>query len=483
MAHGESIGVDSRLGRPATPHPEHIEPEYERMNDESIRRLQLGLFKNELARVRTDNTFFRTFYEATGGIPGDMTSFDDVRAVPTVRKEHVLADARAHPPYGARLQISERDIIQVVESSGMSGLGREVQALSSGDVDLIRRAKVFQFYWAGARKGTVVALHNPVTMAAGALWSMDALRVIGANVLRLGGMEVEQRLDYMQRYGVEVMQASTSYIMRLEHAAEDLGLDIQRDFPRLRSIYVGSGGWTLKWAQELSERWNARLFEVYASSQRVFAYACEFGILRGGARGVLHFLPHLGLTEVIDRTTGEHVEDGQEGEVVITPFGMEASPLIRYATGDRARFVRAGDCPCGRRFDGIEAGSIGRYDDMLRIKEVNIWPETIDGLVFGHSEMTEYRGDLYVDAAGREVAKVLVEFRRRIDRDSRNRKLAALAQEIYEKVRLHFVVEEWSGPSLLQGTTGLRSDLKTKRWSDRRTQTRDSQSPALPARP
>jgi len=185
---------------------------------------------------------------------------------------------------------------------------------------------------------------------------------------------------------------------------------------------------------------------------------------------VMHFLPHLALTEVIDPQTGEHVASGEEGEIVVTPFGQEATPLIRYATGDRARFVPAGSCPCGRAFPGIEAGSVGRYDDMLRLKEVNVWPETIDAFVLTKEWVAEYRGRVSVDGLGRERAAILVEFQPGTPADAREPLLAELAAELHATIGLHFECEEWEGASLLgEAADGIdASSLKVRRWADRR---------------
>ena len=463
------------MGSPRSPTVEYFEPEYEGLSEAEIRALQLDLFRRDLERVWRANRFYARAYYETALAPSDIRRLEDVRRLPTVRKADVLADAASHPPFGERLQVQLDDVVEIVESSGTTGQGREAQALTASDVELVNRAKMFQFFWVGCRKGTVVALHLPVTMAAGALWSLRALQRLGSNVLRLGNMDVEARLRYMKHYDVEVTAVSTSYIMRLEYAAEQGRFDLQADFPHLRSVYVGSGGWTIAWAQERAARWNARLFEVYGSSQRAFALTCEWGIVRGSDHGVMHFLPHLALTEVVNRRTGEHVAPGEEGEIVITPFGQQATPLIRYATGDRARFMPAGECPCGRAFSGIQAGSVGRYDDMLRLKELNVWPETIDSIVLGKQWVAEYRGDVFLGENARETARIQVEFRPGVGVAVRERLLHELAGEVRSVVGLRFACEEWTGPSLLSAEeTGFNPDsLKIRRWTDRRSQAQE----------
>jgi phenylacetate-CoA ligase len=455
-----------------------MRPEFETLDRAALAELQLRRFRQEFRRMWTDNTFFRRRFEEANLTPDAVQSLDDLPKVPIVRKADILADAAAQPPFGTRLGIPTGQIAQIVESSGSSGLGREVQALSAADLAAMTEAKAFQFYWAGCRQGTVVALHVPFSMAAGAVWNHAALTMLGSNVLRLGSLEAGDRLDAMRRYRANVTAASTSYLMRLEYAAEQAGLDLQRDFPDLTAVFVGSGGWTTAWAIEHMRRWNVRMYEVYANSQRAFAYTCEWGVLRGSERGILHSLPHLGLLEVVDPATGVHVAPGEEGEIVITPFGMAGTPLIRYGTNDRGRYLTGESCPCGRHFDGIEAGSVARYDGMLRIREVNVWPETIDEVVLAFAEVEEYRGDLYVDERGREIARVSVEIGAGVPESARPPLLERIADQLHERIRLHFTIEAWRGASLRQASEDRLSaaSLKIKRWQDNRSASRDQLS-------
>lgn len=458
----------------------YFEPEIERLSREEIRALQLRLFREDLERVWHGNAFYRPRYEAAGLQPEQVRSLDDLRRVPLVRKEDVVRDIETRPPYGTRLGVPEHEIVNVVETSGTTGKGKEVQALTRHDWDLIVRAESHGFVWAGAGKGTVVAMNMPVTMTAAGAWWFGTFERLGCNLLRLGNADTTTRLHTMKRYGAQVMTSSAAYLLRLEHVAAAEGYDLQRDFPRLASIFCGGGGWTVGWAEERAARWNATLYEQYGSSQRCTAWTCERGIVHDGRPGMIHSLPHLCLIEVLDRERGRPVAPGDEGEVVITPLGYEGTPLIRYATGDRARFLPAEACVCGRAFDGIEAGSVARYDDMLRIKGINVWPDALGRIVFGHPEVAEFRGDAFVDGHGAEQVRVRVEFHREIDAGRRAEILHAVAREIERTVGLHFLVVEWDGPSLLGADgTGINPDtLKVRRWADRR---RDALGAAPPA--
>jgi hypothetical protein len=142
--------VDPQRGDLPQPRTIYLEPEFERLGQQELRSLQLDLFVKELSRVRHANAFYKRIYDAAGVEVDKIRTLDDVRRVPIIRKKDILQDQEARPPFGDRLQ-------------------------------------------------TVVALHIPVTMAAGAFWSLEALRSLGASPLRLGNMPAEDRLAYMNR--------------------------------------------------------------------------------------------------------------------------------------------------------------------------------------------------------------------------------------------------------------------------------------------
>jgi phenylacetate-CoA ligase len=110
---------------------------------------------------------------------------------------------------------------------------------------------------------------------------------------------------------------------------------------------------------------------------------------------------------VIEPTSGEPVGPGEYGELVITPFVAQASPLIRFATGDRVQV--ADRCECGRPGIGLVSGRVNRFDHMLKVKGVNLWPEALDNAVFSVEGVREYEASVEVDAHGREALTIAVE--------------------------------------------------------------------------
>jgi len=149
--------------------------------------------------------------EGAGLRPGDIREPDDLRLVPVTTKDELVRDIEEYPPYGSRLQVSTSAVVNVVETSGTSGKGREVHPQTGADLEAIHRAEAYGFVWAGVTKGTVVLLTWPVTLTAGSTWWLLTLGRLGANVLRIGHLSSEEKIRYMLRYGVEVVIATPSY--------------------------------------------------------------------------------------------------------------------------------------------------------------------------------------------------------------------------------------------------------------------------------
>jgi phenylacetate-CoA ligase len=165
----------------------------------------------------------------------------------------------------------------------------------------------------------------------------------------------------------------------------------------------------VEWADRHRDVWGAKLHEMYGSSQMgsVVASTCERG-LPEGTRGVLHVHDWATIVEVLDPETSEPVAPGEEGELVLTPFYRRATPLLRYRTGDRVRYLPPGSCPCGRPTIGIESGTISRYDDMFKIKLKNIWASEVDQVILDELGAREYQANIYLDDRGREQVAVTV---------------------------------------------------------------------------
>jgi phenylacetate-CoA ligase len=415
-----------------------------------------------LARVYKRNVYYRRVFAAAGLDPSAIRTPADYRRLPLTTKQEVLADIAARPPFGARLQVPRRRLAGLAETSGTSGVGQEVYAKTRRDLAVYHQMERVGFDWAGVRPGAVVAFTFPVTTTAAGQWYYGALLDTGAVVLPLGNYDTRRKVGYLQRYGCDTLIASPSYLARLAHVAAEAGLT-----PRARAIIVAGEAYSVGTAERIEREWGGRLFEQYGCTQGGIGWTCERGALPEGRRGLIHMLEPLVYCEVLDRTSGEPVGEGEEGELVITPLQAEASPLLRFATGDRVRWLPPEACACGRPLAGIQAGSVARFDNMLKIKMVNVWPDAVDAVLFGAPEVLEYEAEVRLEpGSGREEAVVGIEFDRAVGAEQRAVLLATLGAALRERIGLQFTLREYDGPSLVEG--GGDGLLKRQRWTDRR---------------
>jgi phenylacetate-CoA ligase len=435
------------------------DPVTETMTEAEIAGLQLQRLNEFLATAVWPNRWFRSRPEY--GAPRTLRSIEEFRQLPLMRKADVMADIAGDPPYGARANAAPEQIRQIVETSGTSGAGRERYPLTDHDLDLVQQMEMPGFCWAGIGPGKVFVSSLPVTTRAGGQWYQDAVRRLGGIWLSVGTYPAEEKLRYMREIGADVIHASPSYLLRLEAVAAQLSIDP-------RSLHVGaimSSGESLSvpWLEEREQIWGARIHEQYGSTQRAIAWTCEAGARRGQHLGVLHTLPHLAVYEVIDPETGAEVADGETGELVITPFGSTAAPIVRFASGDRVRKVAAAECGCGRPYPGLRSGSIDRFDAMLKVRGVNIVPSSVDSVVM-RDPVTDYQARVYRDGgSGKEEIEVLVATTTGAPGPDL---LAALTADFRRVVGLRATFIPHDKPSIVEDT---KVDVKKrKRWTDER---------------
>jgi phenylacetate-CoA ligase len=247
---------------------------------------------------------------------------------------------------------------------------------------------------------------------------------------------------------------------------QQMGIDPRRDFPNLRAVDATTQAYTLDWAREMEEFWGVPVVEMFGASQSIpgIMFCCEGGVQQGGRRKMLHALEHRLLFEVIDPQTGRHVRSGEEGELVVTTLTRTATPLIRFRMGDKVVYQAHTECACGRPFAGIQAGTVARYDDMIKIKGQNVWPEAVDAAVFSFREVEEYKATVFIDAEGRETVVVQYEVRPTapLGQEDRGALPAKLQARVRERVGVSMQFVEVGRETL------PRYEFKTRRWSDQR---------------
>jgi phenylacetate-CoA ligase len=380
----------------------HYSP-LEAMAPEELQAKQLHLLRRQLRRLQNNGLFGLSL--AKVDIDRIRSIEDFRRMIPVSRKADLIADQNAAPPYGKRLGIPSDDIVYVVTSGGTSGQGRETHALTSFDTQLVSLCFQWGWHWAGMDSRSIVANTFGVAMTSAGVWMHGALERLGANHLRLGKYDTAAKCALIEEHRPDFLIATPSYLRTLETELMRRGNILSH--LGVRTILMTAETFTVDWAAEREALWNAKLYEWYGTSQKFLAFSCEHGCLHNGNHGVLHTMPTIWLLEVVDPDTGEHVREGEFGEVVATHLLAEAGPSLRYATGDRARFL-GWTAPGRRSFPAIESGTISRLDDMMKIRALNVWPWQFDAALFIDG-VKDYRGEVFLDDRNKEQIVITLE--------------------------------------------------------------------------
>ena len=421
-----------------------------------------ALKANFLARAQSSRFVAEQLSRSSAKAADVVASPEAWLSLSPVTKADIIEDQAVDPPYGRRRCVPPEQIGMVLESSGSTGNGREVHYLSHGDVRRTAGAWAQYLRQIGVDSADVVALCFPIGMAGGGIRHMLAYSELGAKVLRVGGLPTERKIEALRYYRASTLVATPAYVDRLGVLAAELGA--APSALGIRRIVVATQSVSLEWVRATEEQWKARLYEWYGTSAGILAFACARGMADREGRGILHWDPDVAVHEVLDVNTGQHVADGEQGELVGTPLINEAEPLFRIATGDLVRYRAPGACRCGSPWPGIESGTVRRLDQTFKVKGVNLSPATVDAVLLARPEVLDYRARIWQDSGKRE--QLAIELLTQVE--VRGDLAAQLAGELRRDTGLTFQVSmtgERSGWSLhTSGEAG-----KAKRWVDERT--------------
>lgn len=393
------------------------------------------------------------------GYQGGSLDDDALAAIPTVSKADLVEDQLAHPPFGARVRRPIDEITMVVESSGSTGGPREVHALSAQDEDIVVDMMAAALSTAGIVPADVVALTLPIGPAGGGAKMLLALRRIGATVLRVGSSSTADKVTAIQTYRATVVVGTPAYLDTLQAELIRRGTD-PRTLP-VRLLLVATQAMSIPWLQGVESTWGARVHEWYGNAAGVFAMTGSCGSLDGERHGVMHWNPDFVFIEV--RSGGRLVSSSERGELIATHLQNSTAPLIRFRTGDEARFVAPGACTCGSAFPGIESGTVCRVDAMMKIRGMNVWPAVVDAKA-EEAGLTRYWVLIDTDPQGRESVTLFAQpASGRLD-------ASGLGDALHTATGISFRIVEWNGsqPPDFVTTSALG---KQRQWVDKRATT------------
>ena len=349
------------------------------------------------------NPFWTARWRAAGLTSAqDLGGWDDFARLPLTSKRDLVEDQAAHPLFGTNLTYPPERYVRVHQTSGTTGAPlRWLDTRASWE--WWARCWGFVLAGAGVREGDRAFFPFSFGLFVGFWAGFEGAQALGALAIPGGGQDSAARLAAMQTLGATVLVCTPSYALHLLQVARERGIDAGK-LPVRITVHAGEPGAGIPAVRARIEAgWSARAFDHAGMTEMgAWGYECE-------AQAGLHVNESEFVAEVIDPVTGV---PAPEGELVLTNLGRVGSPLVRYRTGDRVRLAAAA-CACGRTFRRLEGGILGRLDDMLIVRGVNVFPSAIEGIV-RRFPVEEFQVEVFRDGELDEV-RVLVEVEGGVD--------------------------------------------------------------------
>jgi phenylacetate-coenzyme A ligase PaaK-like adenylate-forming protein len=367
---------------PSKPNDRYWNESLETLPWAEVERWQMAQMDKMLGALRARSEFYGRHFV---GVPNDLkiARLQDLAALPFTMKDQIRQaqeQASDERPLGENQAVASDALVQVITSSGTTGAPL-YYGLTASDVEMFTEVIANTWYTAGLRRGDVVAHLVGLPMVAGGLPYADGFRRIGATLCWLGGFPTERILREMRRLRVTALLATTSFGLYLSEHWDEVGKELGIPSKLSKAFFGGEPGLNqptvrtrIKEGLKIDQVRDAMgLGDVISAMWS----ECE-------AEDGMHFNAqgHVAI-ELIDPMTGDQVpwQAGQSGEIVYSSLTREATPLVRYRSRDHAMVISAYTCSCGRTSPRITC--IGRTDDMLIYKGMNVFPTAIRDLILG----------------------------------------------------------------------------------------------------
>ena len=421
------------------------------MDREQLRELQGKRLKKMAEYVYHNTPFYRKKFQEMGLEPGDIQGLDDLHKLPFTNK----LDLRDTYPYGlAAVPMSQ--VVRIHASSGTTG--KPIVVLNTRkDLAMWAESISRAFYAYGASKDDLFQISYGYGLFTGGLGAHDGATNIGAGVIPMSSGNTQKQITLMHDLGATVLCCTPSYAMFLGEALRES--EWPREEFRLRIGAFGAEPWTEEMREKLEKTLGLKAYDIYGLSEMAgpgVGYECE--CQHGTHLNEDYFYP-----EIVDPVTGEQLPEGTFGELTFTHLTKEAMPLLRYRTHDLTA-LHYEKCACGRtlvRMDRI----LGRCDDMLIIRGVNVFPSQIEAVILSLPEF-EPHFMLVVDRVNNtDTSELRVEVREEYFTDEMGQMVGLqrkLEQELRSVIGLGFKVR------LVEPKGIERSEGKARRVIDKR---------------
>lgn len=412
--------------------------------------IQLEKLQRLISAVLKGNPFYRRKLK-TSGISEEtrFSSLDEYRRLPFTTKEELSADQTSNPPYGTNHTFSHDQYVRIHQTSGTTGA--PLRWLDTED-----SWRWWGLCWKTVYDAAGVTSVDRIFFAFSfgpfiGFWSAyEGAAQIGALSIPGGGMTSLQRLSAILFNEISVLVCTPTYALHLAEVAELEGIDIANSSVRA-TIHAGEPGASIpSTKRRIESAWGAKCYDhVGATEVGAWGFECQ-------AQDGVHLNEREFIFEVVDPTTGNYAN---EGELVITNLGRLCMPVIRYRTGDRVK-LHDEDCECGLSYRRLDGGVIGRLDDALIVRGVNVYPSAIENIVRDFPEVGEFAVDVYRRGALDEME---------IRLESNMPKCSSLGDEVGKSIQKALGLRVIT--KLVDHGSLPRFELKARRFTDRRQDT------------
>ncbi len=425
--------------------------EYECMSRHRLRELQLKRLRQTLHRVEQNVPMYRDRFKEAGITADDIRSLDDLKHLPFTVKQ----DMRDNYPFGL-LAVPMSEVSRIHASSGTTGK-MTVVGYTKNDISTWAELMARTFSCAGVTNSDIVQVAYGYGLFTGGLGAHYGAERTGATVVPISGGNTKRQLQIMKDFGTTVLACTPSYALYMAETAAEIGLDLH-ELP-LRAGLFGAEPWSENMRKEIEAKLGIMAIDIYGLSEIIGPGVASECPEQNG----LHVFEDHFIVEIIDPATGEVLPPGQKGELVFTSLTKEAFPIVRYRTRDISILYEE-PCLCGRTHVRIHR-IMGRTDDMLIIRGVNVFPSQIESVLLEIGDI-EPHYQLVVDRHDNlDDLEIWIEVSEKLFSDEVSG-LEDLEHKIKEAI--HSTLGISARIKLVEPKTIPRSEGKAKRVIDRR---------------
>ena len=373
----------------------YYQKEIETASREEILRIQNEKIVRQVKHVYESVPYYRDLMDKKGVKPEDIKSVDDIKKLPFLTKD----DLREAYPYGL-LGTDLKNIVRIHSTSGTTGR-RVVAFYTQKDLDLWEECCARAIVAAGGTKEDVCQVSYGYGLFTGGSGLHGGSHKVGCLTLPMSSGNTERQIQFMMDLGATILCCTPSYAAYIGESLEDAGYKPEDN--KLKAGIFGAEPWTEEMRREIEKSLGIKAYDIYGLTETSgpgVAFECE-------AQSGMHINEDHFYAEIIDPDTGEVLPEGAKGELVFTSLDKEGFPLLRYRTRDIC-IIKNKKCSCGRTFVKMSK-PLGRSDDMMIIRGVNVFPSQIETVLLKEGYPPNYQ--IVVDRAkNNDTFDIYVEF-------------------------------------------------------------------------